>query len=480
MRRLVFGVVVFLTLSAFGQTSPKTQKPVSGGLTLEAYLQSVKTGNAEVRSLVAAIEASDVQQRQADLGIMPEAYGEYNVFDDRTPPLNPGFSPDRRDGYSWKFGVRQQTNFGLGGNLYFENNQIHLGGVNPGFFPINNYTSNRGVLELRQSLWMNSFGEKTRADLNAARSAAKAELYNQKFKLKNLMLQAENTYWMMVTYNHIAQLQEENVDRAKKLNDRMTRNVRLKLFDDVESIQTEIAFEKRQLELQSTNNDRAQISRAFNTLRGVDSDQVEPLQDMPNMDNIGKIAPLAEFKLGREDFLALKEMAKAEENKARSARSGFKPKVDLVGSLASNGLDPRFNTAYDEVKDFNHPSWAVGIQVSFPLNFSLNSKLYKAAKMDTQAAMDAGHDAEFKMVRTWRELSSQQRELLDIYNKAVRIESSQSSLLSKERNRLSNGRTTTFQLLSFEQDLASAQVQRARAQLGLIQVRNLLNTFEAQ
>ncbi len=486
MKRLILGVLILTTTSAFAQAppvSPQTNAPqaaVSGGLSLEAYLNSVRTNNAEVRALIANIEASEVQIRRADLGIMPEAYGEYNVFDDRVPPLNPGFSPDRRDGYSWKFGVRQQTNFGLGGNLYFENNQVHLGGVNPGFFPINNYTSNRGVLELRQSLWKNSFGEQTRADLRAANAAAKAELYNQKFKLKNLMLEAENTYWSMVTFNQIAQLQEENVERAGKLNSWMLQKVRVKLYDDVEGIQTQTAFESRQLELQTTNNDRARMGRLFNTLRGVDSDEVEALQDMPNLETVGQTAPLKDFKLGREDFLALKEMAKAEENKARSERSGFKPKVDLVGSLASNGLDPRFNIAYDEVKNFNHPSWAIGIQVSFPLNLSLNNKLYKAAAKDAQAAMDAANDAEFKMTRMWRELSSQQKELLEIYNKAKKIEASQTSLLSKERKRLTNGRTTTFQLLTFEQNLVSAQIQRTRAQLGLIQVRNLLNTFGAQ
>lgn len=478
MKRLILGAVLLITVSAFAQTQPGPQQ-TAAGLSLEEYLLSVRTQNPEVRSLIANVEASEAQLRQADLGVMPEAYGEYNLFDDRTPPLNPRFSPDRRDGYSWKFGVRQETNFGLGANLYFENNRILLGGVDPMFFPLNNYTSNRGVLELRQSLWKNSFGEKTRADLRAANAKAKAELYQQRFKLKNLMLEAENTYWSMVTYNHIAKLQEENVNRSKKLNDWMQGKVRLKLYDDVDGIQTQAAFESRELELQTTNNDRAKMARAFNTMRGMDSDQVENLQDMPNLETYSS-ASLKEFKMSREDFLALKEAAIAEENRARSERSGFKPKVDLVGTLASNGLDRRFNVAYDEIRNFDQPSWSVGIQVSFPLNFSLNNKLYRAAAKDAQAAMDAANDAEFKMTRTWREVSHQQRELLEIYNKARRIEASQTTLLSKERTRLTNGRSTTFQLLTFEQNLVTAQVQRTRAQLGLIQVRNLLKTFEAQ
>lgn len=449
----------------------------ANALTLEEYLNSVKANNPAARSLIASVEAAEVKVRRADLGVMPEMYGSYTLFDDRTPPVNPGLAPSRRDGYSWKVGVQQQTTLGLGANLYFENNQITVGGVNPLFFPINDYITNRAVLELKQSLWRNGFGEQTRAEMNAAKAAAQADLYNQQFQLKNLLLNAENTYWAMVTYNQIVVLQEENVERAKKLSDRMAKQVRARLFDDVDGLSSQAAYESRQLELQTSNNDRATMARQFNTLRGIDSDQVEKLDSMPKLDP--NATPAKNFKMKREDFLALKEQAKAYEAQSKAQRSGYKAQVDLVGSVASNGLNPQFNQAYDQVKGWDHPSWSVGIQVKFPLNFSLNNKLYNAAMKDINAGRASSDNADFQMKRTWEELSNKQRELQDIYDKSVRIEKSLTTLMGKERVRLNNGRTTTFQLLTYEQNLVTAQIQRTRAQLGLIQIKNLLKTFEA-
>lgn len=465
MKWLISLSVVFITLSA-------------NALTLDEYLSAVKANNPEARALIASIEAAEVKLNRADLGVMPEAYGSYTLFDDRTPPLNPGFSPSKRDGYSWKVGVQQQSTLGLSGNLYFENNQIALGGVSPTFFPINDYVNNRGVLELKQSLWRNGFGGQTRAELKAAKAGAQAELYNQQFKLKNLLLDAENAYWSLVTYNQIVGLQQENVERSKKLYERMAKQVRARLFDDVEGLSSQAAYESRELELQTSTNDRANLARVFNTLRGLDSDVVEKLQDLPELEAQATYKK-SQFKMRREDFLALKEMAKVAENQAKSARSSYKAQVDLVGTVASNGLNPQFAGAYDQVKGWDHPSWSVGIQVKFPLNFSLNNKLYNAAKKDIQAGRDNSDNADFQMMRTWEEISQRQKEMQEIYNKARRIEKSLTALMAKERTRLNNGRTTTFQLLTYEQNLVGAQIQRTRAQLGLIQIKNLLKTFEA-
>ncbi|MCC6137830.1 MAG: TolC family protein [Bdellovibrionaceae bacterium] len=447
-------------------------------ITLTDYLDSVKANNPSARALMNSIEAAEVKIRRAELSLSAEAYGQYNVFDDRTPPLNPLFAPNRRDGYSWKAGVQKQTQFGLNANLYFENNHIVLGGVAPPFFPLTDYISNRGVLELKQDLWRNSFGERTRADVRTAVASAQSEYYNQRFQLKNLLLEAENTYWAVVTYDQIVSLQEENVERAKKLNDWMSKKVRLKLFDDVDGLQSQTAYEARLLELQSTKNDRAAVVRSFNTLRGMDSDVIGKLEGLPNLESFTAYQK-SQFKMRREDFLALKEMAAVQENRAKSERSALKPEVSLVGSVATNGLNPNFTGAYDQVKDWQNPSWTVGVQVRFPLSFGLNSKLYKAAAQDIQSAKDNSANADFRMMRAWEEISQKQTEYQEIYNKAKKIETSQTSLLSKERTRLTNGRTTTFQLLTFEQNLVSAQIQRTRAQLGLIQIKNLLKTFEA-
>lgn len=447
-------------------------------MSVDQYLQSVKAGNPQARAYVNAIEAARVKVRRAELGVAPEAYVKYNAFDDQTPPLNPGFAPSSREGYTWRAGVRKQTTFGLNGDLYFDNSKVKLGGVNPAFFPLNDYTSNRAVLELKQSIFRNGFGESVRSDITAQTETARAELYDQEFNLTGMMMDAANTYWALVTYNHIVKLQEENVDRAKKLSDWMGRKAGLNLYDDVDALQTKTAYESRVLELETSKNERAVVIRAFNTLRGVDTDQIETLQELPAHEWMSADTVRIGKTMIRQDFSSLKARAKAIEAQANIGRSSLKPEVDLVGSIASNGLDPKFANAYTEVKDMDQPSWTVGINISFPLSFGLTNKLMKAVKQDIQSAKDMAIAADFNLGRAWKDLMQKRSESLVLYNKSVEIEKLQTMMVKKEQQRLRNGRTTTFQMLTFEQNLALAQIQRTRAQLGLIQINNLMKTFE--
>lgn len=444
-------------------------------LTLEKYLESVKKQSSEAKALVYQVEAAQVNVKQAELGLSPELFAEYNVFDDRTPPLFP-FSPNRTNGNNWKLGIQKQTTFGLSGQLYFENRNAVLGGVDPNFFPLFDYSQGRAVLELKQSLWRNGFGEQTRSNLEADISAMKADLENKKFQLKKLLLEAENTYWSMVTYNQIVALQEENAERAKKLSSWMTKQGRMKLSDDVDVMQSQTAYEMRQLELETSRQDRNAMARVFNTLRGNNSQNVEPLEELPAFKE--KILVDIQKKVAREDFAALKTAARAQEMKAKSTKSALKPQVDLVGLVASNGLDQRFSGTYQQIENNQFPAWSVGVQVKFPLNFSLSSQLKTAALNEMRAAQESSLNADFQLQQAWQDTLEKRRDYYNVYTRSKDIETAYNTIVQKERKRLQNGRSTTFTLLNLEQTLVATQIQRTKAQLGLLQIQNVLKTFE--
>lgn len=460
-----FQVLLLVFASAEGSTV----------LTLNQYLEAVKKQSPQARALIAQIDASEVKVKRASLGLSPEFFAEYNRYDDRTPAVFP-FSPSRRDGDNWKAGIGKQTTLGLSGKLYFENNRNTLFGINPSFLPNPNYNQGRAVLELKQPLWRNSFGEKTRSDLEADIAASKATLEDQKFQLQKLLLQAENTYWSMVTYDQIVSLQEENAERAKKLSEWMGKQGRLKLIDDVDVLQSKTAYDMRALDLETSQQERNAMARYFNSLRGLDAETVEKLDALPPF----KESSLADLKLKvtRQDFKSYKSAARAQEMSAKSVRSMLKAEVDLVGSVASNGLDPRFSGMYNEVKNNDYPSWSVGIQVRFPLNISLTQKLKNASLNDIRAAQDQGASADLQLQTEWHDTVQKSKDYFAIYMRAKEIETSYGTIVQKERKRLQNGRSTTFTLLNLEQTLVSTQIQRTKAQLALIQIQNVLKTFE--
>ncbi len=60
---------------------------------------------------------------------------------------------------------------------------------------------------------------------------------------------------------------------------------------------------------------------------------------------------------------------------------------------------------------------------------------------------------------------------------AYNLEEAQGEKLNFERDRHRRGRTTTFQVLQFEQDYATAQLGRLKQSFDLLQTHSQLKTF---
>jgi outer membrane protein TolC len=456
----------------FASAQPK------GTMTLNEYLGQVKAQNHQARALIETVTSAESRLKvEPESDLATEIYANYNLFDDQKQTPQPVFMGTETRGSQWRAGLRKQTSFGLDANLYFNSQRTVIVGANPAFLPLPDYNEAKTVLELNQALWRNSFGEATRADIEAKRAAIQTELMQARFDLKNLLMDAQNTYWALVSHNQIVKLQEDNVDRARKLRDRMSRGARLRLFDDTDAMQAEASFQTRELELQTSLDERAALVRMFNTLRGLTTDEVPALDDLPTKE----FAP-ADFgkgRMAREDFDLLRARAAAEAAQAKSVISRIRPQLDLVGSLASNGRDGATSRSYDLATSDKYPTWAVGVNFSMPIDITLIFDTKRAYRAKGKAAEDMKAQADYNEERAWRDLVQQQREAFGRYQRSISVEKIQTDLVRRERQRLNAGRATTFEALNIEQGLALAQIQRVRAQLAFLQIHNALKTFEA-
>lgn len=449
-------------------------------LTLAQYLEQVKANNPEARAAILNAQGAELRLKEADAPVIPEFYAEYNRFD-RKPEQNSTFAQERVEGDQWKTGVRKQWTFGLQSDVYFNaaRSNLTLPPANFQPFRFTDYMESTVTLELKQPLWRNGFGDSVRANMDANLARLKAEHLKYKFALKNLLLKAEDTYWNLVSQNQIVQLQEENADRSAKMRDLMRRKFDQRLVDDVDSLQALAAHETRELELLASKDERAAVARQFNTLRGLNSDDVpEVLAPFPEKELGRKFAERP--GLTREDFQSLLEEARAMEMKSRASRSDIQPKLDLVAGVGANGIDGETGAAYSESTQFKHPFWTVGLQFSVALDFGKIHDIRRGHEASRRAARDLQQNAEFSLERTYKDLNFRYHEAQRRFAKAQDLERTQTDLVKRERQRLLNGRTTTFQTMTFEQNLAAAQIQRVKAQQALVQFYNVLKTFEVQ
>ena len=461
-------LILIFAASAHAQTS----------LTLDSYLEQVRTQNPEARSMREQVNKAQLRLDEAEVPLSSEFYTKYNYVDDKNEPTN-GFMASRIRNTGLRMGVRDTTTFGLSTDFFAENNHGQMMGISPGFM-MTDYHDSRAGVELKQSLWRNGFGEFTRANLEMQRGMSRVELLKRQFDYKNLMLRAENAYWTLVSLNQIVRVQEENLGRAKKLNDWMAKRVNSRLVDDVEGLQAQASLEMRDLELQTSLDERAQVARQFNTLRGAGKDEVEPLADLPGADILLKNSADPAKQMTREDFKIVYEQAEISLQQMRGARSQIAPQLDLTAGLATNGLDAQRSRSFEELERMNNPTWQVGVMFSIPLDYSLVHNMRKSYKAENAAAEALRQHAAFNEERSWHDLQTQKTEAQRRFQRSVTLEKTQTELVKRERERLLNGRTTTFQAITFEQNLAMAQIQRLRAQVGLLQIHNVLKTWESR
>jgi outer membrane protein TolC len=185
-------------------------------------------------------------------------------------------------------------------------------------------------------------------------------------------------------------------------------------------------------------------------------------------------------KLHRADFEALRSQGKAQKAQAVAAKSNINPALDLTASYASNGRESKFSDSFREAGDYDYPTWTVGVSLSVPLDFGLVSDLRAGYNNQLRSAEELQKQADFQETRSFEDIFKKRNEAQIRFEKMMELEKTQARMVERERRRLSVGRTTTFQMITFEQDLAATQIQRVRAQLDLIQTHNQLKLFQEQ
>jgi outer membrane protein TolC len=448
--------------------------PDAKALTLNEYLKQVQSQNPQARAAREAMTSTELRLKQADAQFSPELFADYGLRNDERETAQPSFMGTRTSGMDWRLGVQQQTHFGLGGKVFFQRSHTE---VEESALPLPNYVDSAVGVELSQSLWRNGFGSQTRAEYKVQIAESRIAYFREKFNFKNIILSAQNTYWSLSSLNEIVKLQEENVVRATRLRDRMRGQARVRLFDEVEALQAEAALQSRELELMSSKDERAALMRQFNTLRGVASDEVEALDQLPS-NELRLDEKMRGLRLTREDLQIMKEESLKGIAESEAAASRVLPQLDLVATYTTNGKDAKSSVSYDELNDFDHPAWTVGVHFSVPLDVSMLFDLRRAAKAGRAAADRLREYSDFNAQRVWDDLVKQHEELRLRYEKSQSVEKIQTDLVRKQQTRLRQGRSTTFETINFEQSLALTQIQRVRSQLALVQVHNAVKTFE--
>lgn len=491
MKRLL---VLLLLVSLQGFASPSAS--MASTLTLDGYLSQVKGNNPGVRGTLLQSEAGQLRSEEGKLLLSPTFFANAQWTSDAklTPPIFIGYDSLVINTYS--VGVSQQTTFGLQAKLHYDllsqyyNNPIILfntgasdiapggPGINPFVF---SFTNASPVLELTQNLWGNGFGRTTRATQEQVEAQALASSYNSSFQTKSTLVQAETSYWRLALARQSIQIQKEALDRARKIYEWNANKARLQLAEKADVLQADALVQTRELEMIAAQNEERSAARDFNSLRNIDSDHVEEqVIDLHNL-NLKRIEIPKRASL-RDDVKAAYQNARVSTARSVIATEQDTPTLDAYASLALNG--EQGYTVYSNITDsmahslsLNRPTRTIGIRFSMPIAFDLAKNSREGWKQERIAA-EMNYDRKlFEQEQNWKSLNQNFNDATKRLELSEKLEMIQKSKLETERKRLDRGRSTTYQVLLFEQDYLLSQLTRLRDQASILNVIAQMKLF---
>ena len=465
--------------AGFVATPALARGPAEAGpvLSLGQFLDQVKGRHDGVRASQNASAGARERSREGELLTTWTGIGSAQYISDSTPSSSLSIGSTQATAFS--LGVSKLTDFGLTAKATYSLTNSNLSNVPAalaGFVGATSTYTGRFQVDFTQALWRNWGGAETRASQKAIQSAALLTSYSEAFKIKAALAEAESTYWRLALARETVAVTRETLARSEKIRDWNKQRAELNLADRSDYIQAEAAVNLRQLELESALDEERAAAHAFNTLRGIDSSEVrEFIQPVDfTLEGSTRVPERGEM---REDVMAAREQSRLADANASAGQEKNKPSLNAFVSAASAGKDASLGTSVSNSLSASTAYLAAGLSLTAPLDFGLLGDTRGGYRREQLAAEQNYSRKLFEQDRTWTDLVAQLIEGRHRLDLAKKIESVQKTKLELERDRHRRGRTTTYQVLLFEQDYATAQLSRIRAEAQLLSILAQMKTF---
>ncbi len=450
-------------------------------MTLDEYLAQVRGNNKGYKGVAGQAEGATLKSREADLYFTPKLFAEARWGEDYSIPQFEGAYKGIESQY-YSLGIQQQFSFGLSAKVYYDLNYTEMRGVNasnPIAGAINTkYWDGKPKLELSLPLWGNGFGRTAEANSEAARASNLAEAYGADANATTMLINAEAAYWKLSAWQDVIKVNEYARTAAKNIYDYVARKKRMNLGEDADVMQASALVEGRELELQSAKFEYAQALRSFNKL-------LNRAPDTP-VDNLQKIDYTAieglsipkERPGSRPDVAATDAQLAAAKASATIVKERNRPTLDVYGTFGLMGKDEDLDKTYHDSWTDKYDSRYVGVRFNMPLNFMAANDAKRGADLSVKAAELNREYAYFSQEQDWNDLVNKIEEQKSNLKLLGRIETAQKTKLDSERLRLRQGRTTTYQVLMFEQDYSSAAANKVKAAAGILAMNAQLQLYK--
>lgn len=469
--KVLFTISAIAVLATVASISSK-----AATLTLSEYLLEVDQKNGTVSGATKMSQGSTQAQGESNLLFLPKLFGEALYSDDRRQTANPNFQGRQTLSRQASLGVENNFRFGLTSRLYYSIQDNAIQGLSPLIFTGGALVNvNTGFnLELTQPLYRNGFGSEARANADLIQANNETSVFGDAAKRKLALAAAENAFTRLWSAREVMKLQEDLLDRAERIFSWAKNRAAKNLSDSSDALQAEATYQQRQVEIIAARDEVRSATESFNVLRGQPANAETPDLQTPTLPE----AALAVTRTKASDQIKSQEAAaKIIQANARLSKERAKPSVDLFARAGMNGVNTALNDAMSTSTTLQYPYYAAGIRFSMPLAIGEASDV-RAGRVKQELGADESlnqqkreEEQQFADLKKRLSIARERIALLD------KLESIQQRKLARERERLNLGRTTTYQVLLFDQDYAQARLLRTKTLSEAFQLHSQLKTL---
>ena len=438
-----------------------------GTLKLEDYLGQVKSQGPDYQAAQAAVEGYSKQSHQQDLTYSPQLLASYTHLDDQSQQSN-FLSTTHTLADSAGVSLSDKLPFGPSVSVGYAFSNINLTyspqllayfGGNPGAL-LSSYYQISPVASISVPLFKDFGGAQTNAGVKMVQYQLEAASKNSAFQREQVLYSAKVAYWNLALARESVVIRQDSLDRSQKIWEWTKRRVARNLADPPDALQAEASVRLAELELQTAQENEKSARLSFNRFRN-EADETVPEQLETLEDSLAAAKVDLSGKLpDRLDLKAVEDTAQQQKATFDQAYQNIYPDITATASWRGNGLDPNYSYANEVAFGTDHPTWTLGAQFNLSLDVFTAQRTADGYQKNYESAQKALSDKRLAVGQEWKDL---QNHLIDVQKRldmATQIEAIQKNKADEERRRLEYGRTTEFQLLSFENDYSLARLNR--------------------
>lgn len=339
-----------------------------------------------------------------------------------------------------------------------------------GLGPINPYDSVALGVSISQPLLRNFGPYVTNAPIRIARLRNDIAFANFYDAVNQQINNALRLYWDLVFSINNYEVQQLSLERAQEL----LRVARIKRDTGVEPpnivLQAEAEVARRDALVIDARRTIADVQDALKRVMNISETSDEWRYNLIPVDgpSYNPISPneqavYAEALQLRPDYRAALLGTDIAEINRRVAKNRRLPQLDVVGSYQITGLEKNLGESIDNLETGDFETWDAGLRFSYPLQ----NRTARAQYRQSETQLDQQHELVRNLedvirleVRMAIRAIETNLKLIDAYESSVRAEQSN---LDAQRKRYEVGFTTIFEVIQFQENLATAQVNYIRA-----------------